>query len=85
MSGHASLALSGVSGRPFGLAAWMEQTAARWGLELIPRPRGRPSQRQKDELTPFFAIFSEGFGHPALKVGVGPRFRDEVVTTRART
>jgi putative transposase len=30
------------SGRPFGPASWVEQTAARLGLELVPRPRGRP-------------------------------------------
>jgi putative transposase len=31
-----------VSGRPFGAAAWAEATAARLGLRLAQRPRGRP-------------------------------------------
>ena len=38
----AAVRRSVTSGRPFGPAAWVEQTAARLGLNLAPRPRGRP-------------------------------------------
>lgn len=38
----AAVRRSVTSGRPFGAAAWVEQIAARLGLELVPRPRGRP-------------------------------------------
>jgi putative transposase len=34
--------LSVASGRPYGSATWVEQTAARLGVELAPRRRGRP-------------------------------------------
>ena len=38
----AAVRLSVTSGRPYGPAAWVEQTAARLGLGLAPRRRGRP-------------------------------------------
>ena len=38
----AAVRRSVMSGRPYGGAAWVEQTAARLGLNLAPRRRGRP-------------------------------------------
>ena len=33
------------TGRPYGAAAWVEETAAALGLDLAPRRRGRPPKR----------------------------------------
>jgi putative transposase len=38
----ASVRRSVTSGRPYGPASWIQQTAARLGLDLTPRGRGRP-------------------------------------------
>jgi putative transposase len=38
----AAVGRSVTSGRPYGPAAWVEQTAAQLGLDLVPRRRGRP-------------------------------------------
>ena len=38
----AAVRRSVTSGRPYGPAAWVEQTASRLGLDLVPRRRGRP-------------------------------------------
>jgi putative transposase len=38
----AAVRRSVTSGRPYGGPAWLEQTAARLGLDLAPRRRGRP-------------------------------------------
>jgi putative transposase len=34
------------TGRPMGSAAWVEGVAARLGIDLTPRPRGRPRKGQ---------------------------------------
>ena len=38
----AAVRRSVTSGRPYGPASWVEQTAVRLGLDLAPRRRGRP-------------------------------------------
>jgi putative transposase len=38
-----------VRGRPFGSAAWAQQTTARLGLEYTLRPRGRPRKQAPEE------------------------------------
>jgi putative transposase len=38
----AAVRRSVTSGRPYGPAAWVEQTAAQLGLDLVPSRRGRP-------------------------------------------
>jgi putative transposase len=35
------------SGRPYGTPAWAKATAARLGINLLPRPRGRPRKGAK--------------------------------------
>ena len=35
-----------VSGRPFGAADWTDRMAERLGIELNPRPRGRPRKEK---------------------------------------
>jgi putative transposase len=43
----ASVRKSVTSGRPFGSEAWTKATAARLGVDLTPRPRGRPRKSEK--------------------------------------
>src|SRR3989442_7299836 len=43
----ARLRKSVTSGRPFGSETWMTRTAARLGVSLTPRPRGRPRKTEK--------------------------------------
>jgi putative transposase len=43
----AALRRSVISGRPYGTARWVAQTAARIGFNLGPRPRGRPRKDAK--------------------------------------
>jgi hypothetical protein len=38
----AAVRRSVTSGRPYGPASWVEQTAVGLGLDLAPHPRGRP-------------------------------------------
>ena len=35
------------SGRPYGATGWVEKMAAALGLDLRPRPRGRPAKQSK--------------------------------------
>jgi len=42
----AAIRRSVTSGRPYGGAAWVEETAARRGLDLAPRRRGRPRKAE---------------------------------------
>ncbi len=37
------------SGRPFGSAMWVEGMAERLGINLDPRPRGRPQKKNRTE------------------------------------
>src|SRR5208282_1754945 len=39
-----------VSGRPFGHAEWQEQIAERLGIDLHPRPRGRPPKEKSTDI-----------------------------------
>jgi putative transposase len=43
------------TGKPFGAPAWVETVAQRLGVDLAPRPRGRP-RKQSEKWTPFFLL-----------------------------
>jgi putative transposase len=40
------------SGRPFGAADWTDRMAERLGIDLKPRPRGRPRKEARQPLSP---------------------------------
>jgi hypothetical protein len=43
----AAVRKSVTSGRPFGTETWVAKTAALLGLDLSPRPRGRPKKHEQ--------------------------------------